>query len=125
MCRENYRKCNFAAFSNLLVLLPREPEYRSWYNDKLRCGRSAVRNPVGTRNFSLLQNHSDLLRGPPILIFNGHRLSFPGVNWPESEAGRSPPSNAEVKNKWSSTFFPSIRLRGVDRGNFILRINGT
>jgi hypothetical protein len=30
----------------------------------------------------------------------------------------SPPSIAEVKNEWSYTSIPAIRLHGVDRNNF-------
>ena len=72
----------------------------------LRCGRSEFRIQVETRIFFLPQNHPDLLFGPPILLFNGYRLSFPGVNWQKSEADRSPPSNAEVKTEWSYYLFP-------------------
>jgi hypothetical protein len=31
---------------------------------------------------------------------------FPGLKWPESEAGRPQPSTAEFKNSWSCTSFP-------------------
>jgi hypothetical protein len=36
-----------------------------------------------------------------------------GVKWPGHEADPSPPFNAEVKNVWSYTSTPPIRLHGV------------
>jgi hypothetical protein len=39
--------------------------------------------------------------------------SFLGVKRPESGADYSPPSSAEVKNAWSYTSTPPIRLHGV------------
>jgi hypothetical protein len=36
-----------------------------------------------------------------------------GVKRPGSEADHSPPSSAEVKNAWSYTSTPPIRLHGV------------
>jgi hypothetical protein len=37
----------------------------------------------------------------------------PGVKRPAREADHSPPSSAEVKNAWSYTFTPSIRLHSA------------
>jgi hypothetical protein len=39
--------------------------------------------------------------------------SFPGIKLPGREADHSPPSSAEVKNAWSYTSTPTIRLHGV------------
>ena len=44
--------------------------------------------------------------------------SFPEVRQPKHEVDRSPPSSAEVKNEWSCTSTPSVRLHGVDSDNF-------
>jgi hypothetical protein len=43
----------------------------------------------------------------------GTRGSFPRVKQPGREADHSPPSNAVVKNEWSYTSIPPIRLHGV------------
>jgi hypothetical protein len=40
--------------------------------------------------------------------------SFPGVKRPGREADHSPPFSTEVKNAWSCTYTPPIRLHGVD-----------
>jgi hypothetical protein len=48
---------------------------------------------------------------PPIQWVPG-TLSL-GVKRPGLEADHSPPSSAEVKNAWSYTFTPPIRLHGV------------
>jgi hypothetical protein len=38
------------------------------------------------------------------------------VKWPGHEAGHSPQSSAEVKNAWSYTSTPPVRLHGVVLG---------
>jgi hypothetical protein len=48
---------------------------------------------------------------PPIQWVPG-ALSL-GVKWPEREVDHSPPSSAEVKERWSYTSTPPIRLHGV------------
>jgi hypothetical protein len=42
---------------------------------------------------------------------------FPGVKRPGREADHSPPFSVEVKNTWSYTSAPSIRLHGVSTFN--------
>ena len=44
-------------------------------------------------------------------LFSGYWISF-------AEADLSPPSNAEVKNEWSCTAAPPMRLHGLDRKIF-------
>jgi hypothetical protein len=44
----------------------------------------------------------------------GTRGSFPGGKAAGALAGHSPPSSAEVKNAWSYTPTPLIRLHGVE-----------
>jgi len=36
---------------------------------------------------------------PPSLLYNGYRLSFPGVNWPGRGVYHPPPSSADVKER--------------------------
>jgi hypothetical protein len=48
---------------------------------------------------------------PPIQWIPG-ALSL-GVKRLEREVDHSPPSSAEVKNAWSYTFIPSVRLHGM------------
>jgi hypothetical protein len=43
----------------------------------------------------------------------GTKGSFPGGKRPGREADHSPPSSAEVKNVWSYTSTPPVRLHGV------------
>jgi hypothetical protein len=52
------------------------------------------------------------------LLFNRYRSYFPYVKRREREVGYSPPSNAEVKNEWSSTSTSLICLHVLGRGNF-------
>jgi hypothetical protein len=58
-------------------------------------GRSSI--PGRDKIFSSPQR-PDRLWGPPSLLFNGYRGSFPGVKQPGPEADHSPPSSTEVKN---------------------------
>jgi hypothetical protein len=75
---------------------------------------SMVRFPAGAGNFSLhhrVQNGSGSPSQPPIHWVPGS-LSL-GVKRPGREVDLSPPSSAEVKNAWSYTSTPPIRLHGA------------
>jgi hypothetical protein len=74
---------------------------------------SRVRFPAGAGNFSLPPRPRTALgpNQPPIQWIPG-ALSL-AVKRPGREADHSPPSSAEVKNEWSYTSTPRIRLHGV------------
>jgi hypothetical protein len=84
-----------------------------WYSAGLRAEWSRVRIPAGAGNFSL---HHRIQTGS-----EAHQLSYPmgtralslGIKRPGREACQSPPSSAEVKNAWSYTSTPPLRLHGV------------
>jgi hypothetical protein len=62
-----------------------------------------VRVPVVSRIFTS-PCHSDRLWSPPNLLSNGYQGLLPrGNKRPGREAGRSPPTNAEVKKTWVYT----------------------
>jgi hypothetical protein len=69
------------------------------------CKRVAEFNtgPVEARDFSLLQNVQTGSGAHPVSLFNGYRLSFPGVKRPGREVNHPPPSSPEVKNGRSYT----------------------
>jgi hypothetical protein len=54
----------------------------------------------------------DLLWAPPSPLFNGYQQSFPGIKRLGRELEYSFPSSAQVKNEWSYTAAPHIRLHG-------------
>jgi hypothetical protein len=79
-------------------------------------------------NCSYIKLHSSKLSEILLKIFSfihcvqtasgAHPVSYPmayslGVNLPGREADHSPPSSAEVKNAWSYTSTPPLRLHGV------------
>ena len=69
-----------------------------------------VRNPPGSRSFSLLHNHPELLCDPPRLLANTPlRVQL--------EVYYSSPSSGEFENEWSYNFNPLIRLHAVDGDN--------
>jgi hypothetical protein len=80
----------------------------SWYTAGLRVGWSGVRVLGWAENFSLHHRDQTVSGAPGV----PEALSL-GVKRPRHEADHSPPSTAEVKNGWSSTSIPSIRLHGV------------
>jgi hypothetical protein len=58
-----------------------------------------VRSPAGEKDFSS-NLCPDRLWGPPSLLYNGYRGSFPrGQSVSGRDADHSPPSSAEVKNE--------------------------
>jgi len=63
-------------------------------------------------------NTPDWLQGPPSLLFNGYQCCSPMVNRAGRLVDHSSQFRVEVKNKWSYTFIPTIRLCGMDRGIF-------
>jgi hypothetical protein len=72
-----------------------------------------VRFPMGAENF-LFTTASRTTLGPtqPPTQWVPGTLSL-GVKRPGREADHSPPTSSEVKNAWSYTSTPSIRLHGV------------
>ena len=84
-------------------------------------GRSGVTIPVEARDFSPERPHP--LWGPPGVLFSGYHDSFLGLKRPGTEFDHSSPSSADVKNGWHYKYFLFIRLRGVDRDNFIVGLH--
>jgi hypothetical protein len=74
---------------------------------------SRVRFPAGGGNFSLHHRVHNGSETHPASCPIGTRGSFPWVKRPEREADNSSPSSAEVKNAWSYTSAPPLRLHGV------------
>jgi hypothetical protein len=75
-----------------------------------------VRVPTGTGNFSLYHRCVQAGSGTnPFSYTIGTRGSFPGVKRPGRETDHLPPYSAEVKNVWSYTSTPLIRLNGLVR----------
>jgi len=74
--------------------------------------------PGGGRDFSLFQEPSGGSWCISSFLLNGYRSSLPLVKRPRREVNHSPPPPAEIKNEWSYTCTPSIRLNDLDRDNF-------
>jgi hypothetical protein len=78
-----------------------------WYRARLRAGRSGVRIPGGTGNFSLHHRVQPALGPTQSLIQWEPGVLYLGVKWPGRETDHSHPSSAEVKNAWRYTSTPS------------------
>ena len=75
----------------------------------LRAGPYGVRIPW-TQESSLLSKSSRSALGPNNFLSNGYRRSFWGVRQAGRETDHPPPPSAQVKNEWSYTSAPPIRL---------------
>jgi hypothetical protein len=85
-----------------------------WYSAGLRAGWSGVSVLAGARNFSLhhrVRTGSVGLTQSPVQWIPG-TLSL-RVKRPGRETDHTPPFSAEVKNAWSYTSTPPVRLHGV------------
>jgi hypothetical protein len=69
-------------------------------------------NPGTEKRFSLLQT---VQTGSGATQYWGY---FQGAKRTEPEVDRSPPSSIEVKNDWSHTSVPHLRLHDVDWDKF-------
>ena len=61
--------------------------------------------PGGGENF---RNRRDRQWGPPSLLYNGCRFSFPGVQRPGSGVDHPPPTSAEVKERVELCLYPPL-----------------
>jgi len=78
------------------------PGYRYRYSDSLRAGRYGDRIPAGGEIF---RTRPDRPWDPSILLYNGSRLSFPGVKRPGRGVVHPPPFSAEVKERLQLYFY--------------------
>jgi hypothetical protein len=90
-----------------------EKSAAQWCSPRLLAGWSGVRVPTEAENFLFTTLSRPALgpTQPPIQWEQG--ALFLWVKRPCSENDNSPPFRAEVKNAWSCTSTPPIRLRGI------------
>ena len=62
----------------------------------------------------------DRLFGLTNVLFSRYRGYYPEVKQPVREINDSPRSSVEVKNEWSRTFTPPIRISGMERENITI-----
>jgi hypothetical protein len=83
------------------------------YGDTLRAGRSGDRTPFGSE---ISRTRPDLPWGPPSLLYNGYRVSFPGVKRPGPGVDHPPPSSAEVEERVELYLYSPLGRYGVFLG---------
>ena len=93
------------------------PEHSSRHSDWLRSRRSVYRIPLNAKLFPPVLTGP---WGPPNLLYNGYRISFPavkrpgrGVNYPPP-----PPPSAEVKERVNLYFFSHCDILVLVRISF-------
>jgi hypothetical protein len=95
---------------NPAVILQGRWIWKSVAGTGLPTGKSGFLNPgTGKRYFSS-PRPPDHVWGPSIPLFSGSQCSFPAVKMPGRDVHNSTPPSAQVKNKWSNTTTPPIRL---------------
>jgi hypothetical protein len=68
--------------------------------DEVQTSKIIQKNPgVG----EIIATRRDRPWGPPSLLYNGYRVSFPGVKRPGRGVNHPPPSSAEAKESYTST----------------------
>ena len=78
-------------------------------------------NPCGDEIF---RTHPDRRWGPPSLLYNWYRVSFPGAKWPERGVDHSPLSCAEVKERVELYLYPPLwAIMACSGVNFTLFLN--
>ena len=82
-------------------------------------------NRVRGKGFFSSPNLSEGPWGPPSLLFNEYRASFPGLRRPGSKVNHLHTCTAQVRNEWSYTSTPPTCLHGVDREKFIFAFTFT
>jgi len=101
----------------VIIIIYYAPEWRSRYSDSLRAGRSGDRIPVAGRD---ILSRPDRLWSPPILLYNGFRVSFPGVNRPGRGLDHPPNLASRSKEQYSYSSTPPLGLRGLFHGELYL-----
>jgi hypothetical protein len=76
-------------------------------------------NPDRGKNFISFPNRPDRLWDSLTFLFSGNEGSFLGVELPGNDFNHSPRTSTEVKNEWSCTPSPPIRLYDMFREIFI------
>jgi hypothetical protein len=103
---------------NLLPLADSIAQSVQWLGYGFENGRNFIWFLAGVRDFSLIRNVQTDSGSHPASYSMDTGGSSPGVMRPGRQAGYSPPSSTEAKNKWTYTATPSICLRGVRRDSF-------
>ena len=80
------------------------------YSDEITGWTVQVSNPGEEKKVFSSPKRPNRLWGPPSLLFNSYRCSFPGIKRLEHEAEHSPSSISEVYNEWSITSAVTIGM---------------
>jgi hypothetical protein len=94
-----------------------KPGQHSWYVDYVT--RCTIRGSNSSRKIEIFI-FSELPRpamGPPSFLLNEYRAYFSAVKRAGCVEYHSPPSTAQIKNEWSYSSTPNIRLHSVYRYN--------
>jgi hypothetical protein len=67
-----------------------------------------------------MRKHGDRPWGPPSLLYNGYRVSFPGVQRPGRGVNHPPYLAPRLKKEYSYTSTPPLGLHGLLQGDLYL-----
>ena len=101
----------------LFPMLGCGPGYLIRYSDSLWVGRSGDRILLGGEIFC---TRPDRPWGPPRLLYNGYRVTFPGVKQPELGVDHPPESSSEVRERVELYLYSPLGLHGLFLGEIYL-----
>ena len=75
---------------------------------------------IESRWSEIFRTRPDLHYVPPSLLYNGYRVSFPGVKRPERDVNLHSPLAPRLKKEYSCTSSPRLSLHGLLQGELYL-----
>ena len=115
---QEFRDDLFALKGMWLLTKTVKPGQRSWYVDYATRYTIRYSNSSRKAEIFILSKAPRPAMGPSSFLLNEYRAYFSAVKRVGPAEYHSPPSSVQIKNAWSYSSTPNIRLLSMDRYNF-------